>query len=69
MPGRIISDVEPRQRRIETGEVSEAREIAAEIKRLDPGFRIGQFLKKQPFQDQATGQKYAARLREIGLQD
>lgn len=53
----------------ETGEVSEAREIAAEIKRLDPGFRIGQFLKKQPFQDQATGQKYAARLREIGLQD
>ncbi|OIQ46209.1 MAG: hypothetical protein BM558_00045 [Roseobacter sp. MedPE-SW] len=53
----------------ETGEVTEARNIATEIKRLDPGFRIGQFLKKQPFQDQATGQKYAARLREIGLQD
>ncbi|MEP2716162.1 BTAD domain-containing putative transcriptional regulator [Pseudophaeobacter sp.] len=53
----------------EQGELSEASKIAAEIKRLDPGFRIGHFLKKQPFQDQATGQKYAERLREIGLQD
>ncbi|WP_375699338.1 BTAD domain-containing putative transcriptional regulator [Pseudophaeobacter sp. TrK17] len=53
----------------ETGDLAEAGKIASEIKRLDPGFRIGQFLKKQPFQDQATGQRYAARLREIGLQD
>ena len=53
----------------ETGDLAEASKIAAEIKRLDPGFRISQFLKKQPFQDRATGQKYAARLREIGLQD
>ena len=53
----------------ETGDVAEASKIAAEIKRLDPGFRIAQFLKKQPFQDEDTGQKYAARLRQIGLQD
>jgi tetratricopeptide (TPR) repeat protein len=53
----------------ETGDVAEASKIAAEIKRLDPGFRIRKFLDKQPFQDHATGQKYARRLREIGLQD
>lgn len=53
----------------EQGDLTQAGLLAAEIKRLDPSFRIAQFLKKQPFQDFATGQRYAERLREIGLQD
>ncbi len=52
---------------MEIGAAPEAREMAARVLALEPGFRVGPFIERQPFRDEARRRAYGRRLQEAGL--
>lgn len=52
---------------METGAVQEARDMARRVLALEPGFRVGPFIERQPFREEATRRAYGRRLQEAGL--
>jgi DNA-binding SARP family transcriptional activator/TolB-like protein len=51
------------------GNLDEAREIAATVKRLDPTFRLTEFSVTQPYRNPQDLERLIGRLREAGLPD
>lgn len=46
---------------------SGARDVAADIMRIDPGFSVSRFAADQPYRDKETLEEYVEELREAGL--
>jgi len=49
------------------GRIEETREVAAQLRRLEPEFRLGRFARIQPFWVPELGSRYIEHLRKAGL--
>ncbi|MFN4098775.1 MAG: BTAD domain-containing putative transcriptional regulator [Pararhodobacter sp.] len=52
---------------VRLGRLDEAREIAAEVLKVEPGFTVGDFVNWQAFQDAARRKEFGEELRQAGL--